>query len=165
MFHLEMRQFPHTAWSFNLTEEEISAILLPWTLERVVDLGERKWSPHKATLTIIEGPKLELQQLSMGRGWRNAEREGANVTERVLAEVRRAARVTKSGESIGASAASDGASRDGSLAAATQIEAVLGSDPLALLEAWRAAAAASGDLRPSETLAIAEDVVARRRRS
>ncbi len=165
MFHLEMRQFPHTAWSFNLTEEEVSAIVLPWTLERMVDLGERKWSPHKATLTILEGPKLELQQLSMGRGWRNAEREGANVTERVLAEVRSAASVTQLGASLAAPPGEDGASRDGSLAAAAQIEAVLGSDALGLLEAWRAAAAASGDLRPSETLAIAEDVIARRRRS
>jgi hypothetical protein len=165
MFHLEMRQFPHTAWRFNLTEQEIRAILLPWTLEKVVDLGERKWSPHKATLTILEGPKLELQQLSMGRGWRNAEREGANVTERVLGEVRRAAGAAQPVASSAARAASEGASLDGSLAAAAQVEALLGNDALALLEAWRAAAAASGDLRPSETLAIAEDVIARRKRS
>ena len=70
MYHVELRQFPHNLCRFNLTEPEIRAIALPWVREQIVDIGERKWSTNQATLTILEGPRLESAQLTMGRGWR-----------------------------------------------------------------------------------------------
>src|SRR3989440_6236397 len=96
MYHLELRQFPHNLCRFNLTDRDLRALLAPWVLERPMELGERKWSPHQATLTVLEGPRLELQQLSMGRGWRAAQRQGEDVTARVIAAA---------GEALGAQAA------------------------------------------------------------
>src|SRR5438445_7825638 len=86
MFHVELRQFPHNACSFNLTEAELFALVVPWSRERWVELGEREWSPHQARLTVLEGPRLPVEQLSMGRGWRNAQRQSEDVTERMLAQ-------------------------------------------------------------------------------
>src|SRR5260370_29422935 len=85
MYHLELRQFPHNLCRFNLTEQDLRALLAPWVLEKPLELGERKWSPHQATLTVLEGPRLELQQLSMGRGWRASPRNSADVTALVIA--------------------------------------------------------------------------------
>lgn len=90
MFHLELRQFPHTVNRFNLDEAGLWAVLEPWVRERPVELGERRWSPHQATIKVIEGPEIPLQHLTMGRGWRAAERGGENVTEHVLAQARAA---------------------------------------------------------------------------
>lgn len=88
MYHVELRHFPHHACSFNLTEQQLRALVEPWAREQVVELAQRKWSPHVAKLTILEGPQLPVQQLSMGRGWRSAERQSEDVTERVLAAAR-----------------------------------------------------------------------------
>ena len=92
MFHVELRQFPHNACSFNLSEQELWNVLAPWVREEQVDFGERKWSPHTAKLTVIEGPHLSVEQLSLGRGWAAAQHEGEDATERVLAIATEAAR-------------------------------------------------------------------------
>jgi hypothetical protein len=85
MYHVELRQFPHNFRRFNLTEAELrETILEAWARGDWVDLGERKWSPHQAKLTVLEGPQLPVEQLSMGRGWRNAARHGHDVTERLI---------------------------------------------------------------------------------
>ena len=77
----------------------------------------------------------------MGRGWRAAQRQSDDVTERVLAAARAAgqaaARRVRSGRLDGTGPPSD------PLALGVQIAALLGSDPMALLDAWRAAAASS----------------------
>ncbi|HEY5193669.1 MAG TPA: hypothetical protein VIJ39_07345 [Solirubrobacteraceae bacterium] len=89
MYHVELRQFPHNFCRFNLTERELrEAILDSWAQGEWIDFGERKWNPHQAQLTVLEGPQLPLEQLSMGRGWRAAAREGRDVTEQLLAAVR-----------------------------------------------------------------------------
>ncbi len=90
MYHVELRQFPHNLWRFNLTEQELRAIALPWARGDWLDLGERKWSPHQAKLTILEGERLPVQQLSIGRGWRNARRQSEDVTSRVLTAAKEA---------------------------------------------------------------------------
>jgi hypothetical protein len=88
MFHVELRQFPHQTRAFNLTREELDArILRPWVSGATIELDERRWSPERARLTIYEGPRLEPDQLGMGRGWGNVTRDGEDVTERMLAEV------------------------------------------------------------------------------
>ena len=57
MYHIELRQFPHNMCRFNLTEQELLAtVTAPWAREQWIELGERKWSPHQAKLTVLEGP-------------------------------------------------------------------------------------------------------------
>jgi hypothetical protein len=147
MYHIELRQFPHNTCRFNLTEQELRAVLEPWAREKFVEVGERKWSPHQAKLTILEGPRLEVQQLSMGRGWRAAQRQSEDVTERLLAQAKQA------GDAAGAGAVS----APGSPAPfAEQLLHLLGADPAALLQAWRLVAERRPELSPSESLALAE---------
>jgi hypothetical protein len=89
MYHVELRQFPHNFCRFNLTEQQLrETILDAWAQGEWIELGERKWNPHQAKLTVLEGPQVPLEQLSMGRGWRNAGREGRDVTEQLLASSR-----------------------------------------------------------------------------
>jgi hypothetical protein len=87
VFHVELRQFPNVARSFNLTRSELDArILGPWVAERPVELDDRRWSPAKARLTIYEGPELRAQDMGLGRSWGNVTRSGEEVTQRVLQE-------------------------------------------------------------------------------
>jgi hypothetical protein len=165
MYHIELRQFPHNFCRFNLTEQDLRVLLAPWVLEKPLELGDRKWSPHQATLTVLEGPRLELQQLSMGRGWRAAQGSSDDVTERVIA----AATESPDNAAAGGGApgppdpaqASRGPSVDASfiadpLALGVQLASLLGGDPARLLAAWRQASAENPDLSPSETLVLAE---------
>lgn len=192
MYHLQLRQFPHNLSRFNLTEAQLRAIVEPWAAERVVEIGERKWSPHQAKLTILEGPQLAVEQLAMGRGWRAAQRDSSDVTEQVLDAAKRvvdeaatraieeagraaiardaAAAEAGGGDADGAEAAEAGGQLGAAAAVAqpgagvlsdpltlgVQLASLLGSDPAALLEAWRAVAAGAPGLTPSESLAVAE---------
>ena len=88
MYHVELRQFPHNLCRFNLSEHELRAIAERWAREQWVALGDRKWDPNQARLTILEGPKIGPEQLTMGRGWRAAQRDGSDVTASVLANAR-----------------------------------------------------------------------------
>jgi hypothetical protein len=174
MYHVELRQFPHNMCRFNLTDAELRAIVEPWALERVVDFGERKWSSQMARITILEGPQMPLEQLTMGRGWRAAQRQGEDVTERVLAAAREALAAAQRAPAVsvpqplmqagvpaqgGAAApgapAQVGALAD-SLALGVQLASLLGEDPAGLLSAWKEVAARSSGLSPSESLALAE---------
>ena len=86
MFHVEVRQFPHVARAFNLSEAELKTrVLVPWVRGHIVKLGEREWEPKRARLTIIEGREVGADELGLGRGWANASRGAENVTDRVLA--------------------------------------------------------------------------------
>jgi hypothetical protein len=84
MFHYELRKFPHTFCVFNQTEQQLRAIVGPWTSGEWVEVGERTWNIHETKLTILEGPELSLPDLAMNRGWRNARRRGKDVTEQML---------------------------------------------------------------------------------
>jgi hypothetical protein len=140
MFHIELRQFPHNVCRFNMTEAELATLVEPWSREQWIELGERKWSPHQARLTVLEGPQLPIEQLSMGRGWRNAQRQSEDVTERVLA---RAATSDTRAETTND----------------TELLPLLGPDPAALLQAWRLAGQRRPELSPSESLALAESTL------
>jgi len=157
MFHVEMRQFPHNFCRFNLVDRDLGPIVDPWVREKFVEFGERRWSPHEARLTILEGPELSLQELSMGRGWQAAQRQGGDVTERVLAVARQAAASEAARQ---AAQPPSGASAADPLALAVQIGSLLGPDASRLLEAWRATSAASAGLTPSQALALAEHQLA-----
>jgi hypothetical protein len=182
MYHVELRHFPHSAWRFNLDDQQLRAVVEPWIREQAVDFGERKWSPHLARLTILQGPKLEVAQLSMGRGWRTAQKQSEDVTEPLLAAARQALQAAAAGGGAPASAM-PGATANESPAQASpmgpaaapagvpgdpvalgvQLAALLGPDPMGLLAAWRAAAAGSPGLAPSDSLALAERALRRAR--
>jgi hypothetical protein len=156
MFHVELRQFPHNACAFNLSEQElVDRILAPWARGEVVALGERKWSPHRARLTVLEGPRLSMSDLSMGRGWRNAEHGGRDVTDAALDRARSKA---PAGRAAGGSPLPSAAQATPATAvdAAGALRPLLGEDPDALLTAWRLAAERRPELSPSEALALAE---------
>ncbi|MCW3020650.1 MAG: hypothetical protein JWN10_2958 [Solirubrobacterales bacterium] len=163
MYHVELRQFPHNMCRFNLTDAELGAIVEPWVREQMVEFGERKWSPQQAKITIFDGPRLPLEQLTMGRGWRAAERQSENVTDATLAAARNGlaapARPPVPSGPLQAAVA-NGALSDplalGVLADLRSVTSLLGEDPARLLAAWREAAASSTGLSPSESLALAE---------
>ncbi len=85
-YHVEVRQFPNVARSFNLTRAQLEAtIIVPWLAGRSVEMDDRKFSPDRAKLKIIEGPALRTDEIGIGRGWANAERAGQDATQRILA--------------------------------------------------------------------------------
>jgi hypothetical protein len=85
VFHVELRQFPGIGRKFNLSRQQLEArFVRPWLNGQVVELDDRKYVPDRATLRILEGPELRPDQIGMGRGWANAERDGTDVTDRVL---------------------------------------------------------------------------------
>ena len=87
MFHIELRQFPHLAREFNMEAGDLEAkIVGPWVAGQTIELGDRKWVPERARLTIYEGPRLRPEELGMGMGWSNATRAGEDVTARLLAQ-------------------------------------------------------------------------------
>jgi hypothetical protein len=167
MYHVELRQFPHNFCRFNLTERELrDTVLDGWARGDWIDFGERKWNPHQAKLTVLEGPELPVQQLSMGRGWRSAVRQGSDVTEQLLASARArdTAVAPTSSESTTKEPATppdaiDRKRTDGSLA--QELLALLGDDPSSLVRAWQLALERHPDRTPSECLALAEDFVRR----
>jgi hypothetical protein len=172
VYHVELRQFPHNLCRFNLSGAQVRAIVEPWVRDPFVEFEERKWTPHDAKLTILEGPQIPLGQLTMGRGWRAAERQSEDVTDTVLAAARQAvaAAVGAAGAAVGiapagaagtpATAAAAGVAAAGdAFALGVQMAALLGPDPMRVLDAWRAAAAASPELAPSEALARAEQAI------
>jgi hypothetical protein len=142
MFHIEVRQSPHSGRRFNMTPAEVGHFLEAWVGGGPVALGERRWLPQQARLTILEGSELADHQLSMGRGWRAAEREALDVTERLLREAREAF----------AGAVAD-APREPE---ARDLTTLLGPQSEALLCVWRRVAERHPDRSPSECLSLAE---------
>jgi hypothetical protein len=165
VFHVELRQFPHNACRFNLNESELLALVEPWAGGQWIEMGERKWSPHQARLTVLSGPRLSAQELSMSRGWRNAVRRSEEVTEQVLARAGGSDAETAAAGVGPSTAPQDEAPAtgptverpDGSLDAA--VAPLLGADPQALLAAWQLVAGRRPELSPSESLALAEDTL------
>ena len=170
MFHIELRQFPHNACAFNLTDAELAEIVEPWSRDEWIEFGERKWSPHQARLTVLEGPHLQVEDLAMGRGWRNAQHQSQDVTERVIAEALESSAaapatagtlIEPSADNAAAVRTENGAPSGGFAPASpdTELQSLLGTDPTALLQAWRLAARRRPELSPSESLALAESTL------
>jgi hypothetical protein len=145
MFHIELRQFPHNMCHFNMSERELfETVVDGWAREQWIELGERKWNPHQAKLTVLEGPRIPVEQLSMGRGWPSVQRHGEDVTERVIAKAKQAQQPARAAPAGGG---------------AEQLQQLLGADPDALLQAWRLAAERRRELTPSQALALAEETL------
>ncbi len=165
MYHLQVRQFPNHATLFNLSEQEVRAVLEPWARGKIIAVGERKWAPERATLTVLEGPELGLAQMAMGRGWRAAERSSEDVTERMLAAVAQGPQSAAERPSTPSAAPPSAAPAASTpladpLVLAVQLASLLGSDPERLLATWREVATCSPGLAPSEALALAERQIA-----
>jgi hypothetical protein len=171
VYHLELRQFPHNVCRFNLSEQQLREIVDPWTRDPWVEVGERRWRPETAKLTVLEGPQIPLDQLSMGRGWRVVQRNGKDVTERVLAAAKQAAAAAAQAapphaplqQATTQQAPPRQTPPDAALIADSlglELLALLGDQPAPLSQAWALAAARFPERSPSESLAIAEGAVA-----
>jgi hypothetical protein len=157
VYHLELRQFPHNLNRFNLSDDELRAIVGPWTHDPWVELGERKWRPETAKITILEGPRIPLEQLSMGRGWRVVQRDSKDVTDRILAAAKQQAGAATSQQPP------HGSPPDAALVADSlglELLALLAEQPAPLSRAWHLAAERFPEGSPSEALALAEAAVA-----
>ncbi len=179
MYHVELRQFPHNFCRFNLSEDELRrTVLEAWARHETVELGERRWDPRQASLTVLDGPRLSMPDLAMGRGWLNARRRSIDVTAAMLAGAHPTGTETggdssgtagacspasASAASTSASAASTGSTPRGleATALAGELLALLGDDPLPLLRAWQLALERHPDRTPSECLALAEELMRR----
>jgi hypothetical protein len=163
VYHLELRQFPHVVRRFNLTEPELLVLAVPWAKEEWVEFGERKWNANQAKLAILEGPQLSLQQLAMGRGWRNAQRQSEDVTERVIQTLEAAPAAAAQGAVPGAATwAAPSPSADLQLLADSlglELLALLDDGPVSLSRAWRVAHERLAERPPAESLALAEQAV------
>jgi hypothetical protein len=179
VYHVELRQFPHNVCRFNLTELELrTTIVERWAHEGWIEVGERKWSPHQAKLTVLQGPRLRLEQLSMGRGWRAAQRAGRDVTAQVLAQSRRdgddgalgAASPVERTSPLARDAATGRPVVDGSASTGDEdlladslglaLLSLLGADRTPLRRAWELAAERHPERTAGECLTLAERAVA-----
>lgn len=176
MYHIELRQFPHNFCRFNMDEAELRrSVLDAWVRGEPVGLGERQWDPRQASLTVLDGPRLAVQELALGRGWRNAQRRSSDVTASLLGALPgsddRAIEVAEKTGTGGppepsvrreSSAAPSGPAGPAAGAAAVtlaQLQSLLGDDSVALLRAWQIALERHPDRSPSQCLALAEDFV------
>ena len=87
-FHVEISSgFRQRARAFNLDEGKLrSSIVEPWIRDQAIELGDKEWRPRDCKLIVLEGPELADTDLSMGRGWSNAEKTGENITRRLIDE-------------------------------------------------------------------------------
>jgi hypothetical protein len=148
VYHLEVRQFPRNLCRYNLSSQELRAILHAWARDEHVELGERSWDTRRARITIIDGPRVPNELLTMGRGWRHAQRHGADVTARMLLDAR-----SRAGAG---DRAPDAGSAQPLLDELLDLAALLGPEPRRLLAAWRSSSARLPGRSPSECLAQAE---------
>ncbi len=135
--------------------------------------GDRraKWIPHQAKLKILEGPRIPLSQLTMGRGWRAAERQGRDVTDLMLAAAKQAAappsppapsETAPPTPAPSTSLPTQPAQPDSALVADSlglELLALLAGGPAPLSAAWRRAAERFPERTPSENLELAERAV------
>jgi hypothetical protein len=101
VYHLELRQFPHVTRVFNLDRAELEArFLRPWIQGAMIDHDERRWSPDRTRLKVLEGPAVRPDELGLGRGWGTATKGSEDVTDTVLAQAERGARARPEVEAL-----------------------------------------------------------------
>jgi hypothetical protein len=166
VYHIELRHFPRNVCRFNLGARELRATVLePWAADRPFELGDLKWDPRQARLTVLEGPRIPTEELSMGRGWRTAQRRSRDVTTQLLAAT--AAPPARASAPERADAGEGTGSASGPPPAnlvadslGLEVLAQMGDGPTPLRRAWELASIRSPNSPASETLAIAERAVA-----
>jgi hypothetical protein len=101
VYHLELRQFPHVTRVFNLDRAELEArFLRPWIQGAMIDHDERRWSPERTRLKVLEGPAVRPDELGLGRGWGAATKGSEDVTDEILAQAERGARARPEVEAL-----------------------------------------------------------------
>jgi hypothetical protein len=148
VYHFELRKFPHTVSRFNQSEQQLLALVVPWVREAWVELDERKWNVHETKLTVLEGPELSLPELAMNRGWRNALRRSADVTQRVLAAARAAGPPAQTAATGELDLLAD--------SLALEVFGLLDAGPAPLTRVWQLAHGRLDGGSPAESLALAE---------
>jgi hypothetical protein len=142
VYHLELRQFPHTARVFNLDRAELDArFVRPWVKGEMIDHDERRWAPERTRLKVLEGAPIALDELGLGRGWGQATKDSQDVTDAVLAHAERGARARPEVEAL-----------------KTQVAQAAGQ-AIEFAAVAALAAAAHPGWRASEQLALAEQAV------
>jgi hypothetical protein len=142
MYHVELRQFPHVARVFNLSREELeSRFVRPWIGGTIIEHEDRGWAPERSRLTILEGRELRTEELGMGRGWATATKNAADVTDALLAQVRRGAEARPEVEAL------------------KDAIAEVAATPLGFQDVMALAAAAHPHWRASQQLELAEQAV------
>jgi hypothetical protein len=87
VYHVELSQDSTQVRAFNLSREQLRQRFLgPLTGGRRFVCEDKEFDPAATTLRVLEGPELGLSQLTLGRGWTEAERLSRDVTYRFLAE-------------------------------------------------------------------------------
>jgi hypothetical protein len=146
VFHIQLRQFPHSARMYNLSRAELEERFTgPWARGREVVMDERKWAPDKARLSVYESRPLRADEIAIGRGWGNVERQGSDVTERELERMRPEPKPGGTPEALAAM-------KD-------ELVAVCGVAPIPVSRALSLARIARPGARASERLAVAEQAV------
>jgi hypothetical protein len=142
-YHVELKAFPHVARAFNLDRETLDTrFVTPWAAGEMIDYDDRRWSPEKTKLTVLEGPEVSASERGLGRGWGEATRHARDVTEAVVAEVHR------------------GADARGEVEALTEaIAEVAADEPLSFPDVIVLAIAAEPLWRASEQLSLAEQAI------
>jgi hypothetical protein len=101
VYHLELRQFPHTARVFNLERGELDTrFVRPWVKGEMIEHDERRWAPERTKLKILQGPTVRLDELGLGRGWGQATKDSEDVTDAVVAAAERGAHARPEVESL-----------------------------------------------------------------
>jgi hypothetical protein len=150
VFHVQLRQFPHSARAYNLSRAELEQrFTRPWASGHEVATEDRKWRPEKAQLTIYESRPLRADEIAIGRGWGNVERAGADVTDRELAAIRPAASATRAA----------GGPPPALAAVKDELVALTGIAAIPVSRAVSLARIAAPGARASERLALAEQAV------
>ncbi len=101
VYHVELRQFPHTARVFNLMRAELDArFVRPWVNGEMIDHDERRWAPERTRLKILLGPTVRLEERGLGRGWGQVTKDSEDVTETVTAQAERGAQARPEVEAL-----------------------------------------------------------------
>jgi hypothetical protein len=85
VYHVEIRRSFRHAQAFNLDEDRLRRTVVDrWRRGVPIEIGGKEWEPDESTLKILEGPELTPPELTLGRGWTNAEKSGEDVTARIV---------------------------------------------------------------------------------
>jgi hypothetical protein len=142
VYHVELRAFPNVARAFNLDRETLDTrFVRPWVDGQLIEFQDRRWSPEKTRLKVLEGEEIEAADVGMGRGWGTLAKRSRDVTDRVLAEVRRGAEARPEVEALKVAIAE------------------VASHPIAFSDVMAMAGVAQPVWRASEQLGLAEQAV------
>ncbi len=151
-----------TPGAFNLGEDELLQFVVPWSREQWIELGrtqvepapgphDRARGPAHARRRTLDGSRLAQRSAPLAGRDRARARAGTRAPAGRAGRCRsRCSRAAPPGRPVRA------LTRARQVPPTRSSQSLLGSDPQALLEAWRLAAERRPELTPSESLALAE---------